>query len=270
MSGRIVRGALFKPTATGPDGKVDARQQIASDIQRKYGPVGDLVDIFSETKGPGVDKWHHYVPLYERYFGAWRGRPVRFLEIGVFRGGSLDMWRRFLGPEAVIFGVDIDPGCARFDGQSGKVRIGSQADPDFLNSVIDEMGGVDVVLDDGSHRMEHVHASLAAVFPRLSLGGVYVIEDLHTAYWRRWGGGLSAPANFFNTVRGMIDDLHCWYHKADPRHPATAGGVTGIHIHDSLCVLEKGTLHSPVRSLVGSHLDAVPAEPKSPSESKAS
>ncbi|MEG7660787.1 hypothetical protein, partial [Listeria monocytogenes] len=81
----------------------------------KYGPVGDLLEMFVQHRGEGVDKWHHYLPLYERYFSPWRGRPVRFLEIGVYKGGSLEMWRSYFGPEAMIFGIDIDPTCARFD-----------------------------------------------------------------------------------------------------------------------------------------------------------
>ncbi|MEY4698426.1 MAG: hypothetical protein RIT14_2854, partial [Pseudomonadota bacterium] len=99
------------------------------------------------------------------------------------------MWRRFFGPEAVIFGVDINRDCAKFDGQAAQVRIGSQDDMDFMRGVLAEMGGVDVILDDGSHQMRHVRASLLGLFPLLADGGLYVIEDMHTAFWRSYGGG---------------------------------------------------------------------------------
>ena len=115
---------------------------VAADIREKYGYDGPLLPIYAGHEGAVVHKWHHYIPLYDRYLSRFRGQPVRFLEIGVFRGGSLEMWREFLGPEAVIFGIDIDPECAQFDGNAGQVRIGSQDDPAFLNSVIDEMGGI--------------------------------------------------------------------------------------------------------------------------------
>ncbi len=81
------------------------------------------------------------------------------LEIGVSKGGSLALWRKALGDRATIFGIDIDPKCAEFDGKFAKVRIGSQADASFLKSVVDEMGGVDLVLDDGSHVASHQRAS---------------------------------------------------------------------------------------------------------------
>jgi hypothetical protein len=263
MGIKFLQTSAFQPPA--PEGQ---RAAILADIRQKYGPVGEIAELFAQHRGEGVDKWHHYLPLYERYLSPWRRRPLRFLEIGVYKGGSLEMWRRYFGPEAVIFGIDIDPTCARFDGRDGQVRIGSQDDGAFLNRVIDEMGGVDVVLDDGSHVMAHVRASLAALFPRLASGGTYIIEDLHTAYWRQYGGG-TGPENFYATVRGMIDDMHTWYHDAGAAHPETAGQVTGIHIHDSMVVLDKGTAHRPVRSLVGAGSDAAEGAGTTQAEGKA-
>jgi cephalosporin hydroxylase len=224
---------------------------VRADIAERYGYAGELLDIYAANKGAVVHKWHHYLPLYDRYFGAWRGRPVRFLEIGVAQGGSLQMWRRWFGPAAVIYGIDIHPNCARFDGQAGRVRVGSQADPAFLEAVVAEMGGVDLVLDDGSHRMEHVRASLEALFPRLAVGGTYMIEDLHTAYLPKYGGGYHADGNFFNAVRQLIDDMHSWYHACAPHHAALSGLVTGVHVHDSIVVLEKGKAERPTHSRVG-------------------
>jgi hypothetical protein len=224
---------------------------VRADLRDRYGYGGQLADIYVGMKGPLVHKWHHYLPLYERYFGPWRNKPVRFLEIGVSRGGSLKMWRQWLGKRATLYGIDIDPRCARFDGRAGCVRIGSQDDPGFLASVVDEMGGVDVVLDDGSHQMAHIRASLSVLFPRLSVGGIYVIEDLQTAYRPEFGGGLNASGNFFNTVRDLIDDIHKWHHTGEPRLPALAGFVAGVHVHDGLVVIDKAEVVRPTHSRVG-------------------
>lgn len=224
---------------------------IREDIEHRLGYDGDLLDIYASHTGALIHKWHHYLALYDRYFGARRNTAVRFLEIGVSKGGSLEVWRKFFGPDAVIYGIDIDPECARFDGMAGQVRIGSQADPDFLNRVVDEMGGVDIVLDDGSHHMDHIPVSLETLFPRLSMGGTYMIEDLHTAYWQAWGGGADVPKNFFNMVRTMIDDMHRWYTRRGLNHPALAGELGGIHIHDSVVVLDKAPAHAPTHSKVG-------------------
>lgn len=239
MSWRIAKYRL--PSDTDPE----------QELRQKYPDMGDLLGLYAGNTGPQVHKWHHYLPLYERYMSRWRDRPVRFLEIGVSKGGSLQMWRKFFGPEAVIYGIDILESCAALNGQAAQVRIGSQDDPAFLRSVVDEMGGLDLVLDDGSHHMQHIEASLDVLFPLLSDGGTYMIEDLHTAYWPRFGGGLQAPGNFFNSVRGLIDDMHHWYHSAPPRRPDLSAMITGMHVHDSIVVLDKGKVHPPVHSIVG-------------------
>lgn len=226
-------------------------RDIRQDISQRYAFDGDLLNIFLEGTERTVHKWHHYLPIYDRYFGHWRGREVRFLEIGVAKGGSLDMWRKYFGPEAKIFGIDINDDCRKFDGVSGTIRIGSQADREFLQQVVEEMGGViDVVLDDGSHNMNDIKTTLEALFPRMSDNGVYMIEDLHASYWRSFGGGYFAKGNFFNHVRSLIDDLHRWYHAFPVKHPRVSDYCSAVHIHDSICVFERGSVERPTHSVV--------------------
>ena len=212
----------------------------------------ELGRSFWDNCGLPMDKWHHYFAVYERHFGPYRGRPVRFLEIGVQNGGSMRMWRDFFGPEAVIFGIDIDPKCARLNGKHGQVRIGSQADRLFLAEVVSEMGGLDLVIDDGSHVMEHIRASLDELYPRLSEGGCYMVEDLHTSYWPDWGGGRRSRNNFFRVVAQMVEDLHSPYHGAEVANvSATSGYLRGIHVYDSIVVLDKEKTGPPQRSVRG-------------------
>lgn len=229
----------------------DAIVDVKRDIQEKYEHDSELLDIFANSEGAIVHKWHHYIPLYDRYFSAFRGRAIRFLEIGVSKGGSLQMWRKYFGDDAIIFGIDIDPKCEELNGLAGQVRIGSQTDRSFLECVVKEMGGVDIILDDGSHHMEHIPATLKYLFPHLNYGGIYLIEDLHAAYWRAYGGGYQTKNNFFGFVMDLIDDMHHWYHRNKLKQPAISKECSGIHIHDSMLVLEKNKLFVPVQSRVG-------------------
>lgn len=226
---------------------------VAEDILSFSSPNDDLANLYIGHTGVVVHKWHHYFAIYTQFFERFRNTPVRFLEIGVSKGGSLELWRKYLGPDAIIFGIDIDPECAKFDGQAGHVRIGSQEDPAFLNKVIDEMGGVDVILDDGSHRMEHIPITLETLFPRLEDKGVYMIEDLHTSYWRGWGGGPTRKANFFNYLRQIIDVMHRHYVENEIEFAKDAGfdHVGGLHIFDSIAVLEKAPPYTPQHSEIG-------------------
>tara|TARA_B110000908_G_C10250193_1_gene451503 strand:+ start:1744 stop:1998 length:255 start_codon:yes stop_codon:yes gene_type:complete len=82
------------------------------------------------------------------------------------------------------------------------------------------------------------------------MGGTYMIEDLHTSYYRGFGGGFRGKGNFFLMVRDIIDDMHHWYHAQDIQHPNLLDAVSGIHVHDSIVVLDKNQCHRPTFSLV--------------------
>jgi hypothetical protein len=60
---------------------------------------------FLDNQGRVTHKWKHYFPAYEAHFARFVNRPVLFLEIGVSEGGSLQMWKRYLGPHAQILGI---------------------------------------------------------------------------------------------------------------------------------------------------------------------
>ena len=209
----------------------------------------DLAKVFEGKVGNQVHKWHHYFDIYERHLGHFRGKEFRLLEIGVFRGGSLEMWREYFGESAIIYGIDIDPECARFDGVAGSVRIGSQTDTEFLSKVVEEMGGVDVVIDDGSHDSLHIKKSFDTLFDKMSNNGIYIAEDLHCCYWPAYSGGYYWPWSFINRAKRMIDDMHHWYHGRGERTPALRKKLRAIHFYDSVIVLEKGVISPPVTSL---------------------
>lgn len=223
---------------------------IRQDVNNKYQYDGDLLRIITGQRGMAVHKWHHYIPIYDRYFKNFRDRDIRFLEIGVSKGGSLQVWREYFGSSAIIYGIDIDPECEKYNGISAQVRIGSQADEGFLHRVIEEMGGIDIVLDDGSHRMDHLIQTLRCLFPMLNKHGLYMVEDLHTSYWSNFGGGLNEKQNFYNRIRDVVDDMHCWYHNGKQHEPMIGPICSAIHIHDSIVVLEKEDVYPPVHSLI--------------------
>lgn len=223
----------------------------AGDARARYFKSGGLNEVFFSHQGRIVHKWIHYLDIYERHLSAYRGASIKMLEIGVGQGGSLEMWRDYFGPGATIFGIDINPECARRVDAPNQVRIGSQADPKFLLSVVDEMGTPDVILDDGSHIAEHQRSSFNALFPRLRDGGLYIIEDLHTAYFHEFQGGYRHNGTAIEFVKTMIDDMHAWYHTAATTTPAK-DQIRGIHTYDSIVVIEKQRIGPPHVVRVGS------------------
>lgn len=206
-------------------------------------------EFFDHTGRP-MHKWVDYLDLYDRHFAQYRGQPIVFLEIGVDRGGSLEMWRRYFGPAATICGVDISPACAEVVTPPNMVRIGSQADPHFLLSVVEEIGRPHIILDDGSHIASHQRISFETLFPVLRDGGIYAIEDMHTAYWPEYEGGRRRPGTAVDLVNHLVDSLNGWWHS-DPTL-ADKTSILGVHNYESISFVEKGLKERPANMHVGS------------------
>jgi SAM-dependent methyltransferase len=195
---------------------------------------------FLKHDGRIIDKWKHYFPAYEAHFSRYVNRPLTFLEIGCGEGGSAQMWKRYFGPHARIVSIDINPRCAEFEEDQIAVRIGSQSDLGFLAKVIEEFGTPDVVLDDGSHIMSDVVTTFGFMFPRTAPDGVYMVEDLHTAYWDAYGGGVGRPGTFIELCKTLLDELNA-DHTGGVLPPTDFTRATlSMHFYDSVAVFERG------------------------------
>jgi hypothetical protein len=201
--------------------------------------------FFSANKaGHVLDKWVHYFPIYTRHLTPYQGRPVSVLEIGVYRGGSMRMWSRFLGPQAHLVGVDIDPVALISAGDRYTVVLADQGDPDAMRKLAQDHGPFDVIVDDGGHTMAQQITSIETLFPMLNEGGVYLVEDCHTSYWDEYDGGRGREGTFMEWVKTRLDDLN-GYHQKDGVEPVWTRQVDAIHVYDSLVVLDKKTRFPP-------------------------
>jgi hypothetical protein len=205
--------------------------------------VGGLWNDFHQHAGRPSLKWKHYFPIYERHLSRFINLPLTMIEIGCGEGGSLQMWKRFLGPHAQIVGIDVRPECKNFEEDQIAVRIGSQADEGFLESVLAEFGTPDIVLDDGSHIMDHVNATFNYLYRKTDWRGVYAVEDLHTAYFPDYGGGLRRAGTFIENCKGLIDELNALTGGL----PATdfTRSTLSMHFYDSVVVFERGRMTHP-------------------------
>jgi len=201
--------------------------------------------FFSANKaGHVLDKWIHYFPIYTRHLTPYARRPVSVLEIGVYRGGSMRMWSRFFGPDARLVGVDIDPVALISAGERYSVVLADQSDPDAMAKVAQEHGPFDVIIDDGGHSMDQQITSIETLFPALNEGGIYLVEDCHTSYWDSYDGGRGREGTFMEWVKTRLDDLN-GYHQEDAVEPVWTKQVDGIHVYDSVVVLDKKMRFAP-------------------------
>jgi cephalosporin hydroxylase len=207
-----------------------------------------LKEIFWNLE-KGSTKWSGYFDVYERHLGKFVNKKPRILEIGVLGGGSIEMWLKYFGEDTEVVGVDINEECKNYV-YDGKVEIvmGDQGNPQFWDQYLSDKKGFDIVIDDGSHRMDHIKAAFKCLFPLLNNKGVYAIEDLHTAYWPEFQGGYNSKDNFFNLVRELIDDMHNHYSKKKCKHSFIKKKLSGIHIYDSIVFMNKSKFYLPVHS----------------------
>jgi len=182
--------------------------------------------------GRGIWKWEHYFDIYHRHFSRFIGEKVHVLEIGVYSGGSLDMWKSYFGENCKIFGVDIEENCQSYEGDDISIYIGDQSDRSFWKNFKKSVNGIDILIDDGSHKPDHQLITLEEMLPFLNPGGVYLCEDVQGSYHR-----FSAFAS------GLVDNLNDMNRKSESLLQSNVSrfqsSIYSIHFYAFVIVIEK-------------------------------
>ncbi len=202
-------------------------------------PPNPLTDYFnSVTTGRGIWKWLHYFDIYHRHFQKFVGKEVRVVEVGIYSGGSLDMWKAYFGPKCMVYGVDIEEACKAYEDDRTKVFIGDQGDRSFWKRFREQVPEMDILIDDGGHLPEQQIVTLEETLPYLRGDGVYLCEDVH-----------GAQNQFAAYVRGLAADLDAYTAE---RSTAESGGrqtavvptsfqraISSVHLYPFVTVIEK-------------------------------
>jgi 23S rRNA U2552 (ribose-2'-O)-methylase RlmE/FtsJ len=215
--------------------------------------MNDLQRYFESNTGRLIDKHTHYFDIYERYFAQYRNTNVTFLEIGIYNGGSLQMWKHYFGSKAKIIGVDINPECKKLEEDQIKIYIGNQADKSFLKQLTEKIPRPDIVLDDGGHFMDQQINTFEVLYPFVAPDGIYMCEDMHTSYWKNYGGGFKARGTFAEYSKYFIDYLHVKQSASLQKSKISdfAKSAFGIHYYDSILVIEKRLREESKRRTTG-------------------
>lgn len=188
----------------------------------------------SHKTGRGIFKWDHYFDIYHRHLHKFVGRDVHIAEVGVYSGGSLDMWLEYLGPRATVHGIDIEPSCKEYEDHRVRIAIGDQADRRFWTRFKQENPVVDVLIDDGGHTTEQQIITLEEIVAHLRPGGVYLCED-----------AIGERNPFHSYVQGLSANVQActlkWWNNDG--HVCTANGfqetIQSIHLYPFVTVIEK-------------------------------
>ncbi|MFO1525268.1 MAG: hypothetical protein U1F16_04755 [Turneriella sp.] len=211
-----------------------------------------LEQYFNNNTGRLIHKYQHYFDIYERHFQKYRNKKVVILEIGIFQGGSLQMWKKYFGNKAVIYGIDINPKCKAFEEKNINIFIGSQSDRKFLRYVKRQIPKVDILIDDGGHFMKQQIITFEEMYDHVNEDGIYLAEDLHTSYWLRYGGGNRRMGTFIEYSKKLIDSLNAYHSEQRSLKVSEFTKSTyALHYYDSMLVVEKTPRKPPVDSSTG-------------------
>jgi hypothetical protein len=214
--------------------------------------IPEPTDLCRLAEQHDTDKARSYTQTYHRWLGPVRDRRLRMLEIGLYNGGSLRMWRDYL-PNAVLHGIDIEPRTLAYQDEvpNSQVRLVDQGDPAALDGFVAELGGsYDFVLDDGGHTMLQQIVSFEVLWPQVMPGGIYAIEDLGTSYFVEYGGqDLRHPDTAVQYVKDLVDAVQRGHVLSPPQgvRPAVSPlalaqlrrDVASVHVHPGLALIVK-------------------------------
>lgn len=200
----------------------------------------DLDNFFYFKKHRLIHKLIHYTEAYNRFFSKYKGKKITLLEIGVYKGGSLQMWKDYFGKNAQIVGLDINPECKKLEEENIKIYVGDQEDRKFLQSMKRQIGEIDIIIDDGGHTMEQQKTSFEELFDTLSDNGVYLCEDCQTSYWEQYNGGYRKENTFIEYSKKMIDGLNKQYiEESISEEIKYEDEIKSITFYDGMVFIEK-------------------------------
>lgn len=159
----------------------------------------------------------------------------------------MQMWKHYFGPDARIFGIDINPHCKTLEEEQVEIFTGDQEDRSFLKSLASRIPRIDILIDDGGHEMKQQINTFEELFSHIDKDGVYLCEDIHTSYWPKYGGGYKKSGTFIEYSKDFIDYINAW-HSLQKRRLNVTGftrSVHSLHYYDSILVIEKRQTDEP-------------------------
>jgi len=188
----------------------------AGDVHVSPGSLESLAAGLDTDKGTV----HSYLPYYDAIFRDYRerlrsGETMALLEIGVWSGGSIALWRRWFGPSLCLHCIDIS--LPRWLPPRTSLHVGSACDEFFVESNLSR-SKFDIIIDDGSHRVQDQICAFNLLRPLLRRRGVYLIEDIQSVNYK--DAIESETSTTFElvdlrSIKGRYDDILLVYRMPD-------------------------------------------------------
>lgn len=228
---------------------VKNKKKFASLIYNKsmpedWGTMSCIADKLGTDKGP---RQHYYTRIYEDLFDKNKDDKLTILEIGAGSGASPKLWKAYFS-KAKVISIDNNPDCNVSTSDRVAFHVGDQANFDFLSNVVKSYDGLDIVIDDGSHIWSDQIDSFKYLFPYVKPGGLYIVEDVHTSYWRSYARGEQSAITFFKSLVDTVN-MHGVSGYGEPandpnyselkKNPFFRTDIRSITFYKSLVVVKK-------------------------------
>lgn len=202
-----------------------------------------------------------YYEIYQNYFKPYLGQSLKLMEVGVFKGESLKILSEFFS-ESDILGVDLEMKDIDFSKYANiNYEQADQTNAEALVTLSDKYApnGWDIIIDDASHLGAFSQLTFEALFPKLKSGGLYIVEDWGTGYWKDWPDGgtyekfqtTALPDTFIRRIPshdfgmvGFVKSLVDLVHADAIRHSWKSdflftNTVEYIHFYPGVVILKK-------------------------------
>ena len=201
--------------------------------------MNDLRELGKQYKS--TKDWTGFLEIYSNYFKDYKDKEINILEIGIDKGESLKIWRKYF-TRAKICGIDIID--IKFQIEGVDLIKADQTDEKTLKEICDKYKGFDIIIDDGGHHSKQIVTSLNFLFDYLKDNGLYIVEDLQTSYFPRFGGSrlnLKKKTTAMNYLKSIADSIN-YEHNDKPffKSKKFDGKVKYIHFYQNVAILKKG------------------------------
>lgn len=146
-------------------------------------------EIFNRIspKPPTIDELcdkasHHcYDLIYPQLLEPYFNKKINLLEIGVYRGGSMLIWKEVF-PDSNLVGVDWDYKNLKVNLEDVELITSSQTNI-YLPNLLKQKK-FDIIIDDASHQAEDQIKTFNLLKTYVNQGGIYIIEDIYPEHFQ--------------------------------------------------------------------------------------
>lgn len=152
-----------------------------------------LVEL-ADSRGTDKNSTHSYLPIYDDLFRDYKLSMKNVMEVGICTGGSIKLWNDYF-TNANVVGIDICDkeslimNCYQFqynilNNDKNKLYISTDAyNMNTVSHIISNHEKFDMILDDGSHKLEHMIFFIKNYSKLLTDTGILIVEDIQDEKW---------------------------------------------------------------------------------------